>query len=85
MKCLQKKTNTSCLGPVVANLSEKRLLDESLDACTVVTIRRFFRRVFQYMSVYRQGVTGLLTELAVKRYSSHRGVTVQDISEAKEA
>jgi len=37
------------------------------------------------MSVYREGVTGLLAEYSVKKYSSHRKITIRDLTEAKEA
>ncbi|KIJ50338.1 hypothetical protein M422DRAFT_245596 [Sphaerobolus stellatus SS14] len=63
----------------------RKLLDESLDACMVTTIPRFFRRVFHYMSVYHQGPTGLLAEFVVNKYCSHRGVTATDLAAAKEA
>ena len=35
------------------------------------------------MSVYREGVTGLLAEFSVKKYASHRGITVTDLTEAR--
>ena len=46
----------------------------------LITIRRFFQRVYRYMSVYRAGATGLVAEYAVKKYRSHRSVTAADLS-----
>lgn len=63
----------------------RKVLEEALAACPLTVIWRFFLRTFRYGSVYRQGATGLLAEFAVKKYTSHRGVTQKDLSEAKEA
>jgi len=63
----------------------QRLIVEALDACPLITIRRFFRRVDRYMSVYRHGATGRLAEFAVKKYRSHRGITKEDLAVAEEA
>lgn len=58
----------------------QRLVPESLDACPLSTIRRFFRRVQRYMDVYRLGAKGILAEYAVKKYRSHRSITAADLS-----
>ncbi|TFY52342.1 hypothetical protein EVG20_g10593 [Dentipellis fragilis] len=60
----------------------KKLLLESLDACPLITTRRFFRRVERYMSVYSLGATGIAAEYAVKKYKSHRGVSKKDLDGA---
>ncbi len=59
-----------------------RLIEEALDACPLLTIRRFFRRVHRYASVYELDATGLLAEHAVKKYKSHRSITKADLTEA---
>lgn len=61
----------------------QKLFSEALDACPLTIIRRFFRRAYRYMSVYRQGATGLLAEFAVKQYKSHRGITLNDLAAAE--
>jgi len=62
----------------------KSLVPISLDACPLVTIRRFFRRSERYISVYSLGATGLAAEYAVKKYRSHRGVSQRDLDAAEE-
>jgi hypothetical protein len=57
----------------------RKLLDEALNACTVMIIQWFFRHVHRYMSVYSLGTTELLIEFAVKKYHSYRGVTTRDL------
>lgn len=61
-----------------------KLVHEALDACPLVTIRKFFRQVYRYMSAYREGATGLLAEYAVKQYKSHRAITKTDLIKAEE-
>ncbi|KIO19348.1 hypothetical protein M407DRAFT_31019 [Tulasnella calospora MUT 4182] len=61
-----------------------KLVHEALDACPLTTIRKFFRRVYRYMSAYREGATGLLAEYAIKQYKSHRAITKKDLIEAEE-
>ena len=58
----------------------KKLLIESLDACSIINIHRFYQRVYRYMSVYHLGATGLLAEYAVKKYHSHRSVRQTDLA-----
>ncbi|KZP13178.1 hypothetical protein FIBSPDRAFT_666298, partial [Athelia psychrophila] len=50
----------------------QKFWQEALDACLLLTIRRFFRRAASYMSVYRLGATGGVAEFAVKKFRSHR-------------
>lgn len=57
-----------------------KLVPESLNACPLITIWRFFQRVYRYMSVYRLGTTGVLAEYAVKKYRSHRVITSTDLA-----
>jgi hypothetical protein len=62
----------------------KSLVPRSLDACPLVTIRRFFRRADRYMNIYSLGATGVVAEYAAKKYKSHRGVSQRDLDEAEE-
>ena len=52
----------------------KRIARESLDACPVDVIRRFFNRSWRFMSAYRRGLTGKAAEWAVRQQKSHRRV-----------
>ena len=62
----------------------KSLVPISLDACPLVTIRRFFRHSERYISVYSLGATGIAAEYAVEKYKSHRGVSQRDLNAAEE-
>lgn len=61
----------------------KDLVQEALNACPLLTIRRFFRRAFRYASVYRLGATGLAAEFAVRKFKSHRHVRMTDLEKAE--
>jgi hypothetical protein len=61
----------------------KKLVAESLDACSIMMIRRFFRRVDRYMSVYQLGAMGIAAEYAVKQYKSHCVIQQTDLDEAE--
>jgi hypothetical protein len=50
------------------------VLDVALDSVDLATIRRFARKSFRYMDLYRQGVTGKLAEYACKKFRSHRRI-----------
>ncbi|KZT03152.1 uncharacterized protein LAESUDRAFT_738373 [Laetiporus sulphureus 93-53] len=50
----------------------KRLVPQILDACSVKTIRAFFRKAWHYMDAYRKGLNAKQAEFAVKKYRSHR-------------
>jgi len=50
------------------------ILDVALDSVDLPTIRRFARKSFRYMDLYRQGVTGKLAEYACKKFRSHRRI-----------
>jgi hypothetical protein len=60
------------------------LVQESLQACPLATIQRFFHRAQRYMSVYRLGVSGVAAEYAVRKYKSHRAVRQKDLDVAEE-
>ena len=47
----------------------------ALETVSVDDIRRYFRRVREYMNAYKEGHTGIIAvEAAVKKYASHRRV-----------
>ena len=46
----------------------------ALDSVDLITIRRFARKTWRYMDLYRHGVTGKLAEYAAKKYKSHRRI-----------
>lgn len=48
---------------------------KALNACPVVTIRRFINRSWRFMSAYRAGLTGQAVPWAVKKQCSHRCVS----------
>ena len=45
-----------------------------LDSIDLITVRKFARKTWHYMDVYRKGIGGKLAEYAVKKYKSHRRV-----------
>jgi hypothetical protein len=44
------------------------------DILPLSTIRKYSRSCFRFMDAYRRGLTGLVLEYAVKRYSGHRRI-----------
>jgi hypothetical protein len=50
------------------------MVDLALDTVSLETIRRFARKSFRYMNLYRANVTGKLAEYACKKFKSHRRV-----------
>ena len=46
----------------------------ALDSVNLITIRRFARKMWRYMDLYRHGVTGKLAEYAARKYKSHRRI-----------
>ena len=63
--------------------TSKKIWEEALRSCPLITIRRFFRRSQRYMSVYRHGATGPMVEYAVKLYRSHRSVLKKEVEAAE--
>ena len=45
---------------------------QALDSVNVTTIRRYARKSWRYMQLYREGLTGKLAEYACKKFKSHR-------------
>ena len=52
----------------------QKIVSHALDYVDLITIRRFARKTWQYMDLYRHGITGKLAEYAVKKYKSHRKI-----------
>ena len=46
----------------------------ALDSVNLITIRRFTRKMWRYMDLYRHGFTGKLAEYAARKYKSHRRI-----------
>ena len=46
----------------------------ALDSVDLITIRRFARKTWRYMDLYRHGITGKLAENAAKKYILHRRI-----------
>jgi hypothetical protein len=76
---VKREFRDSCTGKFAES---QRLLTVMLDKCPVIVIRRFIRRAFRYVSVYRLGATGPLADFAVKKYRSHRTVSQRELVEA---
>lgn len=54
--------------------SLQKTVPEALDSISLITIRKFARKSWRYMDIYRKGITGKVAEYAVKKYKSHRRV-----------
>ena len=52
----------------------QRTVPPALASVPLTTIRRYARKAFRYMDVYRKGLTGQAAEFAVRKYRSHRRV-----------
>lgn len=50
------------------------MVPESLDSVNITTIRKFSRKCWRYMDLYRKGIDGKLVEYAVKKYKSHKRI-----------
>jgi len=54
--------------------SLQKTVPEALDSIPLITIRKFARKSWRYMDIYRKGITGKVAEYAAKKYKSHRRV-----------
>jgi len=52
----------------------KKTVPESLESVPLITIRKFSRKCWRYMDLYRKEISGKLAEYAVKKYRSHRRI-----------
>ena len=55
-------------------LGLQKIVPEALDSVSLTTIRKFARKSWRYMDIYRKGISGKMAEFAVKKYKSHRRV-----------
>ena len=47
------------------------MVPKSLEFVPLITIRKFLRKCWRYMDLYKKGLSGRLVEYAVKKYKSH--------------
>ena len=59
------------------------IVPEGLDSVGITTVRKFARKTWRYMDLYRNGITGKLAEYAAKKYRSHRRIPDHVIAELK--
>ena len=52
--------------------SLQRVVPVALESVDIILIRKFARKAWRYMDLYRNGITGKLAEYAAKKYKSHR-------------
>ncbi|CAG8771624.1 7277_t:CDS:2, partial [Rhizophagus irregularis] len=53
----------------------QKIVPESLNSVNLTTIRKFSRKCWCYMDLYRKGIDGKLVEYAIKKYKSHRRIS----------
>ncbi|GET00739.1 hypothetical protein GLOIN_2v1792152 [Rhizophagus clarus] len=58
----------------------QKIVSESLDSISLINIRKFSRKCWRYMDLYRKGIDGKLVEYAMKKYKSHRKI-LKDVLE----
>jgi len=61
----------------------QRIVPEGLGSVGITTIRKFARKAWRYMDLYRNGITDKLVEYAAKKYKSHRRIPDYVIAELK--
>ena len=52
-------------------MTTKALVPQCLDACKLVTIRKFFQKSWRYLDAYWEGLNVREAALANKKYKSH--------------
>lgn len=55
-----------------------------LASVPLAEIRRYARKAFRYMDIYRKGLTGKLADFAAKKYRSHRRVPESIFNDLKD-
>ena len=55
--------------------SLQRVVPAALESVDITTIRKFARKAWRYMDLYRKGITGKLAEYTAKKYKSHRCIS----------
>ena len=56
----------------------RTLVPQCLDACELITIRRFFQKSWRYIDAYKKGLNVRQAAVANKIYRSHRKVGLPD-------
>ena len=59
----------------------QKTVPAGLNSVNVITIRKFARKAWRYMDLYKNGITGKLAEYAAKKYKSHRCIPDYVIAE----
>jgi len=59
----------------------KKIVPQSLESVSLITIRRFARKAWCYIDLYQKGISEKLAEYAVKKYRSHRRISDKIIEE----
>jgi len=54
----------------------KVLIPQCLDACGLITIRKFFQKTWRYIDAYKKGLNTHQAAVATKKYKSHRKVAL---------
>ena len=65
-------------------LGLQRIIPAVLESVDIITIRRFARKAWRYMDLYRKRITGKLAEYAARKYKSHRCIPEYVLSELNE-
>ena len=52
-------------------LGLQRVVPTALESVSIITIRKFARKAWRYIDLYRKEITGKLAEYAAKKYKSH--------------
>lgn len=58
----------------------QKTVPQALDSVNVITIRKFARKSWRYMELYREGLTGKLAERACKKFKSHRRIPQNELA-----
>jgi len=64
--------------------SLQHIVPAALESVSTITIRKFARKAWRYMDLYKKGITGKLAEYAAKKYKSHRCIPEYVLAELNE-
>jgi hypothetical protein len=56
----------------------RALIPQCLDACELITIRKFFQKTWRYIDAYKKGLNAHQAAVANKKYKSHRRIGLPD-------
>ncbi|CAG8481860.1 8005_t:CDS:2 [Cetraspora pellucida] len=51
-----------------------------LDSVDIITIRKFAQKLWRYMELYHEGLTGKLAEYVCKKFKSHRRIPKNELA-----